>query len=237
MFAIFKRELKAYFTSPMAYIFIAVFFFYTAVNFTNYNLIYQNADMTPVFSSAFLIIMITIPLLTMRLFTEEKRHLTDQCLLTAPINLFSIVFGKFLSALCVFLGAMTAYGFYALALVILSGGNVAWPQIIGNTAALILLGASLISLGTFISSLTESQVVAAIVTFISIMAFYLVDMLAGSVNNAVMQRIMLEIGFYAKYEEITTGLFNLKSIIFFLSATFIFNFLTVRTLERRRWGD
>lgn len=234
MGAIFRRELKAYFTSPIAYIFIAVFYIYTGTFFVSYNLGYGTTDMSVVFSNAFIIMMILLPLLTMRLFTEEKRQRTDQCLLTAPVNLFSIVIGKFLAAVCIFICAMAVYVLYVITLLALAG-NVAWPTIIGNFIALLLLGSSFIAIGIFVSAMTENQVVAAIVSFIIIMLFYLIDMLAGNVQIEWLRNIMSALGFYTRYYEFSTGIFNFTSLLFFLSAIFIFNFLTVRVLEKRRW--
>ncbi|MBQ7981837.1 MAG: ABC transporter permease subunit [Oscillospiraceae bacterium] len=235
MGAIFRRELKAYFTSPIAYIFIAVFYVYTATYFVNYNLLYGLTDMSYVFTNAFMILMFLLPLLTMRLFTEERRQRTDQCLLTAPVNLFSIVAGKFLASVCVFLCAMAIYIVYILVLVYLAGG-VAWATVLGNLFALLLLGASFIAIGTFISATTENQVVAAILSFIIIMAFYLVDMLASLVQVEWLRTVMSALGFYSRYAEFSQGIFSIPNIVFFISTIFIFNFLTVRVLEKRRWS-
>ncbi|MBD5140616.1 MAG: ABC transporter permease subunit [Ruminococcus sp.] len=235
MGAIFRRELKAYFTSPIAYIFIAVFYIYTSTFFASYNLYYGTTDMSTSFTTAFTIIMILLPLLTMRLFTEEKRQRTDQCLLTAPINLFSIVMGKFFAAVCVFLCAMAIYVLYVITLVALAG-SVAWATVIGNFVALLLLGASFISIGIFVSAMTESQVVAAIVSFIIIMLFYMIDIFAGNVQVEWLRTVMSSVGFYTRYYEFSTGIFSVPSLVFFLSAIFIFNFLTVRALEKRRWA-
>ena len=235
MGAIFRRELKAYFTSPIAYIFIAVFYVYTSTYFVNTNLYYRLTDMSYVFTSAFTIMMFLLPLLTMRLFTEERRQRTDQCLLTAPVNLFSIVMGKFLASVCVFLCAMAIYVVYILVLVYLAGG-VAWATVLGNLFALLLLGASFIAIGTFISATTENQVVAAILSFIIIMAFYLIDMLAGMVQVEWLRNIMSALGFYTRYAEFSQGIFSIPNIVFFISTIFIFNFLTVRVLEKRRWS-
>lgn len=235
MGAIFRRELKAYFTSPIAYIFIAVFYIYTSTFFASYNLYYGTTDMSTSFTSAFTIIMILLPLLTMRLFTEEKRQKTDQCLLTAPVNLFSIVMGKFFAAVCVFLCAMAIYVLYVITLVALAG-SVAWATVIGNFIALLLLGASFISIGIFVSAMTENQVVAAIVSFIIIMLFYMIDIFAGNVQVEWLRTVMSSLGFYTRYYEFSTGIFSVPSLVFFLSAIFIFNFLTVRALEKRRWA-
>lgn len=235
MGAIFRRELKAYFTSPIAYIFIAVFYLYTATYFVNYNILYGTTDMANAFNSAFVIMMILLPLLTMRLFTEERRQKTDQCLLTAPVNLFSIVMGKFLAATCIFLCGMAIYLPYVIVLSALAE-SVAWAAIIGNMAALLLLGASFIAIGTFVSAMTENQVVAAVGSFVIIIFFYMIDMLAGIVQIEWLQRIMVALGFYTRYAEFSTGLFSVPNVIFFVSIIFIFNFLTVRALEKRRWA-
>ncbi len=236
MGAIFRRELKAYFTSPIAYIFIAVFYLYTGFYYVNYNVMYATADMSYVFSSVFIIMMLMLPLITMRLMSEEKRQKTDQCLLTAPISLFSIVMGKFFAALCVFLGAMLIYVFFLISLTAL-GAVIAWPTVIGSLVGLLLLGASFISIGIFISSTTENQVVSAILSFIINMAFYLIDMVAGNITLEPVRKVMAALGFYSKYTEFSTGILNIGSLIFFLSVIFIFSFLTVRVLEKRRWAD
>lgn len=236
MLAIFKREMKAYFTSPIAYIFIASFYLYISNYFVNYNMNYGSTDFTYVFSNAFVIMMILLPLLTMRLFTEEKKYRTDQCLLTAPVSLGGIVFGKFLAATCVFLCGMAIYIPFIIVIYALAG-TIEWASIIGTMLALVLLGASFISIGVFVSSLTESQVVAAIVSFVIIMFFYMIDILSSSVSNETVSKLMNALGFYSRYETFTTGIFDVGSILFFLSMIFVFNFLTVRMLEKRRWAD
>lgn len=235
MGAIFRREIKAYFTSPIAYIFIAVFYVYTGMYFVRTNIYSATTDMTYVFSGVFTLMMIMLPLLTMRLMSEEQKQKTDQCLLTAPVNLAAIVMGKFFAALCVFLIGMAIYIPYILVLYKLAG-SIAWATVIGNMFALLLLGASFISIGMLISSLTENQIVAAIASFIVIMLFYMIDVLAASVSVEWLKNVMVSLGFYNRYYEFTNGIINIPSIVFFLSVTFICNFLTVRVLEKRRWG-
>ncbi|MGN0696058.1 MAG: ABC transporter permease [Oscillospiraceae bacterium] len=235
MGAIFRREIKAYFTSPIAYIFIAVFYVYTGMYFVGTNIYSATTDMTYVFSGVFTLMMIMLPLLTMRLMSEEQKQKTDQCLLTAPVNLAAIVMGKFFAALCVFLIGMAIYIPYILVLYKLAG-SIAWATVIGNMFALLLLGASFISIGMLISSLTENQIVAAIASFIVIMLFYMIDVLAASVSVDWLKNVMVSLGFYNRYYEFTNGIINIPSIVFFISVTFICNFLTVRVLEKRRWG-
>ena len=235
MGAIFRREMKAYFTSPIAYIFIAVFYVYTGYFFVMGNIYSGSTEMSNLFATVFTIMMFMLPLLTMRLFSEEKKQKTEQALLTAPVNLFEIVFGKYLAAMVVFLISMGIYIIYALVLYGMAG-NLSIATFCGNMLGLLLLGMAFISAGIFASVLTENQIVSAIVGFIFNMLMYMIDVIAASVNVAAIKSILQSLSFYTKYYEFTTGIINIGSVIFFLSVAFIFNFLTVRVLEKRRWG-
>ena len=235
MGAIFKREMKAYFTSPIAYIFLAVFYIITAFYFVNMNLANGSTDMSYVFAGVFVIMMILLPLLTMRLFADEKKLKTDQGLLTAPVNLFEIVMGKFFAATVVFLVGMAIYIPYILVILKLAG-TIAWASVIGNLLGLLLLGCSFISIGIFVSSLTELQIVAAIVSIIINLVLYMIDVIASTVSIDILKKVMVAIGFCNRYTEFTQGILNITSVVFFISTIFIFNFLTVRVLEKRRWS-
>jgi ABC-2 type transport system permease protein len=235
MGAIYRREVKAYFTSPIAYVFIAILFFFAGLYLVQYNMSYGLADVTPIFSGTFFVLVFVVPLLTMRLFTEEKRLKTDQCLLTAPVNLFAVVGGKFLAACTVLLTAMSVYIIMAFTLRGLAG-TLDWAIAIGNFTGFLLLGASFISIGLFISAMTENQVVAAILSFIINFLLYMLDTFSSIVTNTFVSGVMDSIGFYSKYNEFTAGILSLTSILYFISVVFIFNFLTVRALERRRWN-
>jgi ABC-2 type transport system permease protein len=235
MGAIYNREVKAYFTSPIAYVFITILFFFTGLSFVSINMNYGTADTSIVYSQTFMIILFIIPLLTMRLFTEEKRQKTDQCLLTAPVSLFSIVAGKFFAACTVFLVGMTECVLTALVLQGLSG-SVDWAVMAGNFIGYLLMGASFIAIGSFVSAMTENQVVAAIMSFIINYVLYLLDEFASGVSEGFFYDLLMSLSFYNYYIEFTVGIMSLTSIVFFLSVVFVFNFLTVRALERRRWN-
>ena len=235
MGAIFRREMKAYFTSPIAYIFIAVFYVYTGYFFVMGNIYSGTTEMSNLFATVFTIMMFMLPLLTMRLFSEEKKQKTEQALLTAPVNLFEIVFGKYLAAMVVFLISMGIYVVYALVLYGMAG-NLSIATFFGNMLGLLLLGMAFISAGIFVSVLTENQIVSAIVAFILNMLMYMIDAIAASVTVAPIKSVLQSLSFYTRYYEFTTGIINIGSVIFFLSVAFIFNFLTVRVLEKRRWG-
>ena len=234
MFAIFKRELKAYFTSPLGYVFLAIFYAFSGLFFYIFSLSVGSTDISSVFLVMFIVLMVFVPLLTMRLLSEDKKQKTDQLILTAPVSLLSIVMGKFLAAYAIFaigVAVMPVYGF-----VMSTFATVSWLPIWGNTVGLLLLGGIFVSIGLFISSLTENQMIAAIGGFFINLMILLMNTLKSALPNGFLQDVLSSISVYSRYSEITNGIFSLSSLIFFVSVIFIFLFLTVRVLEKRRWA-
>lgn len=234
MFAIFKRELKAYFTSPLGYVFLAIFYAFSGLFFYIFSLSVGTTDISSVFLMMFIVLMVFVPLLTMRLLSEDKKQKTDQLILTAPVSLLSIVMGKFLAAYAIFaigVAVMPVYGF-----VMSTFATVSWLPIWGNTVGLLLLGGIFVSIGLFISSLTENQMIAAIGGFFINLMILLMNTLKSALPNGFLQDVLSSISVYSRYSEITNGIFSLSSLIFFVSVIFIFLFLTVRVLEKRRWA-
>ena len=234
MFAIFKRELKAYFTSPLGYVFLAIFYAFSGLFFYIFSLSVGSTDISSVFLMMFIVLMVFVPLLTMRLLSEDKKQKTDQLILTAPVSLLSIVMGKFLAAYAIFaigVAVMPVYGF-----VMSTFATVSWLPIWGNTVGLLLLGGIFVSIGLFISSLTENQMIAAICGFFINLMILLMNTLKSALPNGFLQDVLSSISVYSRYSEITNGIFSLSSLIFFVSVIFIFLFLTVRVLEKRRWA-
>ena len=234
MLAIFKRELKAYFTSPLGYVFLAIFYAFSGIFFWIFSLEMGTTDLSTAFLLMFIVLMVFVPLLTMRLLSEDKKQKTDQLTLTAPISLFGIVMGKFLAAYAIFaagVAVMPVYGF-----VMSSFAKVSWLPIWGNTLGLLLLGGIFVSGGLFVSALTENQMIAAIGGFFINLMVLLLDTLIGMIPSGIVKTVLGSISIYSRYAEITNGIFSLSSVIFFLSVTFIFLFLTVRVLEKKRWA-
>lgn len=234
MFAIFKRELKAYFTSPLGYVFLAIFYAFSGLFFYIFSLSVGSTDISSVFLMMFIVLMVFVPLLTMRLLSEDKKQKTDQLILTAPVSLLSIVMGKFLAAYAIFaigVAVMPVYGF-----VMSTFATVSWLPIWGNTVGLLLLGGIFVSIGLFISSLTENQMIAAIGGFFINLMILLMNTLKSALPYGFLQDVLSSISVYSRYSEITNGIFSLSSLIFFVSVIFIFLFLTVRVLEKRRWA-
>ena len=234
MSAIYKRELNAYFTSPIAYVVYAVAAFFGGMFFWGCVLTADTTDMTYVFLNMTSVIIILVPILTMRLFSEEKNKKTEQGLLTAPVNLLQIVLGKYFAALTVYASMMLIFVIYGI--IISTFVTPSWATIFCNILGLMLFGAALISIGTFISSLTESQIVAAIVSIGAGLLISYIDTIASSVGVEFIQTILSSISFTTPYQNFALGLIKLSDVIFFLSVPTLFVFFTVKVLERRRWN-
>ncbi|MBQ9631826.1 MAG: ABC transporter permease [Lachnospiraceae bacterium] len=234
MGAIYRREVGAFFSSSIAYVFLGVFFTICGFFFTIDNLGAGSVNLAGVFSTMFIISIVLIPVLTMRLFSEEKKQKTEQGLLTAPVSLTGIVLGKYFAALTVYLIAISIAFVYGVILALF--GTVAWLTLLSNYLAILLVGGAFIAVGLFISSLTENQVAAAIGGVVCLLAFFLVDTLASRVNVGWIQSVLYDLSFYTRYYEFTCGIFNLSSVLFFVSVAVLFNFFTVRVFEKRRWS-
>ncbi len=234
MGAIYRREMGAFFSSGLAYVFLAVYFIFSGYFFYSGSLLMATTDTSSMFSALFLVVLFLIPILTMRLLSEEKKNRTDQGLLTAPVGLWSIVLGKYFAALTLFVIAESVVFIYAA--ILSYYGTVAWATLLGNYFAMLLLGAAFIAVGLFISSLTENQMASAVASFLALMLLYMIDSIGSNISVEFISKIFVSLSFYSRYLEFTMGIFNLSSVIFYLSAAFLFNFFTVRILEKRRWS-
>lgn len=234
MGAIFRREFGAYFTSSIAYIFLAVFWIFSGYFFFAGCLAPATTDLSRMFQSMFLIIIFLIPILTMRLFSEEKKQKTEQGLLTAPVSLGEIVFGKYFAALALYTIALLMPFVYAL--ILSRFGVVEWGIVFANFLALFLLGGAFIAVGELVSALTENQIAAAVMSFIALMFLYMIDVINNYISISAVNTVLEKLSFYRKYYAITCGLFNVSTIVFYISVAVIFNYLTIRVFERRRWS-
>ena len=173
MLAIFKRELKAYFLTPIGYLYMGIFLLITGIFFFFDNILPGRSQYSGFLGSLLLIFLFAIPLLTMRLFSEEKKQKTDQLLLTSPVSIVGIVCGKFLAAMAVF--TCTILITVAYAIVIAVYGDLQVWETVGSYVGFIFLGACYISIGIFISAITENQLTAAFVTFFTLMLIWIID--------------------------------------------------------------
>lgn len=234
MIAIFKREMKAYFTSPIGYVYICAYLFAMALFFKMYLLDTGTSNVVYFFGGSLIVYMFLVPILTMRLFSEEKKSKTDQILLTSPVSVTGIVLGKFLAALSVY---TIALALTSVSIIFAAHyGTVSLGLTIGNYIGILFLGMAFVAIGCFLSAVTESQVVAAVLSFTVLMSLYFMDTLANSINSAFLSKIIDFISVYERYTDFTTGLFSLSSIIYYISIAVIFVFLTIRIIEKRRWS-
>ena len=195
MGAIFRREMGAFFTSGIAYVFLAGFALFSGLFFSLSVVGSGMADMSPMFGSMFLIVVFLIPILTMRLLSEEKKNRTDQGLLTAPVSLTSIVLGKYFAALALFIIAESVVFIYSI--IIALCGQVVWSTLLGNYFAMLFLGAAFIAIGLFISSLTENQLASAVIGIFVLFMLYLMDSLAANIPVEFIQKALVAASFYS----------------------------------------
>lgn len=236
MSAIYKRELRAYFSSPLGYTILAALAFFSGLFFSA---LYSSGygDVAVVFSNMFTIIMFAVPILTMRLMSEERKQKTDQALLTAPVSLWGIVLGKFFAASTIYALAFSPTLIFQIIFAAnISSYSVNWLIYISVLLGVLLYGGALIAIGLFISSTTESQVVSAVLGIVASLLIGLMDSFASMLNNATLTKIVSYVSFSARYETFATGIIDISNIIFFVSVIGAFCFLTVRTLEKRRWA-
>lgn len=233
MSAIYKRELKGYFTSPLGYIVLVV---YLALYGFLFSRLYAAGvpQTSMIFSYFSFITAFLIPVLTMRLFSEERRQKTDRALLTAPVSLTGIVMGKYLAALTVFGLSQAVTLIYQT--VFAFNVTVDWVGYLSCLLGTMLMAAALIAVGLFISSLTDSQIVAAVISIaVSVMLFSLDGFLSG-INVEWVVTALQWISFQGRYYTFIEGLFDVANAVYFISFSAVFIFLTVRVQESKRWA-
>ena len=234
MIAIWKRELRSYFWSPIAYVFMGVVLFLFGMYYWQVVLMGSSYYIGQVYGVMFTWCMLFLPALTMKTFSEDRKNKTDQALITAPVSVTGIVWGKFLSAFSIYLFTMLITLIPAFVIGLFS--DPSWASVFGNFLASLLYGAAIIAIGVFISSLTESQIVALVGTVGTSILLMLIDSLGAVFGNEIIETVVSWISFQARYTPFTNGIFNVSSVVFFLSVVAVFNFITARRLESRRWS-
>jgi len=183
MIPIYKKEMRTYFTQMMGYIFLAFLLFLIGMFFTIMSLMSRNANFQGVLSSTTLFFLFLVPILTMRLFSEEARHKTDQLLFTSPLSVTQIVLGKFFAALTLFLIAAVITMTFPLMLSYFAE-SMPVSRIVGTYIGWIFVGVSCIAVGVFVSVLTDNQIVAAAGTFAALFIMFLMEAFAMSMPTS-----------------------------------------------------
>lgn len=248
MFAIYKKEMRSYFTSPLGYVFTGIFLVFSALLFSYTTFLSKSYDTSSYFTMLIFAFVILIPLLTMRLFAEERKLRTEQLLLTAPVSITGMVMGKFCAAFTLFLScvALSCINFIPLyAIAAAERGDVSYEttytgpvtaQIIGCLIGIILIGAAFIAIGTLISALAENQLAASVVTMAVIVGFVGIGLFASFIDVYWIRMTLSWISVVGRFSNFSAGVFDIGAIVYFISLAFVFLFLTVRVYEKRRWS-
>ena len=247
MFAIYKKELRSYFLNAIGYVYVGVFLAISALICCYTTIGSQSYDTTEYFTYIIFAFIVLIPLLTMKLFSEEKKLRTEQLLLTAPVSLWGMILGKFFAALTLFLSTVlvSCINFFPLYVYANAEGlGDAYASAVGPvgvsiiccTVGIVLIGAAFIAIGMFISSLTENQLAAAIITVAIIVAMLLLNLINGSIENYAVRFVIDWICFISRFAPFASGMFDPAALLYYLSITAVFLLLTVRVYDKRRWG-
>ena len=235
MFAIFKREMKGYFTGVMGYVFLVMFLAVAGIAFCVTTLFAMSSNVTTYFTIMLLMSAIMLPILTMKSFSEEKKGKTEQLLLTSPVSITAMVMGKFLASYAIFAAATLFTTLYFLLLLPFAVLNVA--LLLGNMIALLMVGLVFISIGIFVSSLTENQLSAAVGSIGIILALLVIGV-AGMLlpQNYWLRFVFDAVSIFTRFQSFTNGYFDIASIVYYISVCAVFIYLTVRVFDRRRYN-
>ena len=287
MLAIYKKELKSYLTSMQGYVFMAFIMLVLGIYFTAYNLNYASPDFGTTLNSVTFVFLIITPILTMRILAEEKRNKTDQLLFTSPVPIWKIVFGKYLGMVTIYLIPVVITLFYPL--ILAKYGTVSYPMTLTSIVGFFFLGCANIAVGLFLSSITESQVIAAVLTFVvlfcsfvmngiesffsqtamaSMLAFAVLAVLIAmvvyqmtkdniltgitgvvllgavviiyivksSLYEGAIQKLLDLLAIANHFDNFVGGILDFSGIVYMLSVICIFIFLTVQSIQKRRWS-
>ena len=288
MKAVFRHELDSYRTGVIAFVFGAFLLLFAGIYTMAYHIQYGITNFEYVVRNMAFVFMVIVPILTMRVLAEERKQKTDTLLYSLPLTMTGVVLGKFLAMLCVFLVPLCLICLYPL--VLTAFGNIYLPAAYSALFAFFLLGMALLSVGTFISSLTESQGVAAGVSFIVILLNYFLSSLVGFLPDTafpafavvlvaggllaalvrymtgssvtagltavvlcggtvvwylidsaafegLLKTVVGQLSLFERFYGMVDGVFDLKTVVYFLTVTGLFLFFSVQSMEKRRWSE
>lgn len=255
--AIFKREFISYFHTPMGFVVFAIFMAVSGMYFAS-GILSSYIDLVGELSFVQSFFFVIIPLMTMRVFSEDRKNGTEVLLYTSPASSIEIVLGKYLAALALF-GVMTSGTIVHVVITALYDGKID-ISVLGAYLGFVFLGAAYVSIGVFASALTENQIIAAIISFIVIIVLTLLDFVSnmlGTVASTLIDKInvfgltdmqidsagkavtdgLRWLNPTARLDNYIRGIFELSPIVFFISIVAVFLFLTNRVIEKRRWSQ
>ena len=288
MIAIWKREIGSYYRSIIGWLLAAFLLIFAGIYCMAYNLSGYTARFEHVLSAISFIYLIAVPIISMRVLAEEKRQKTDQLLYSLPMRLSAVVLGKYLGMLVVLAFPVLILALYPL--ILSQFGTIQYASAYGALFAFFLLGACLLSIGLFISSVTESQVAAAVITLVTMLLLYFMNGLAGFLSteasvslialmilvvifavilqllaknpivtvltaavgcgalflwyagnpsffSGLFASMMQSVSVFDRFDSFVDGVFDLTAVVYYLSIICVFLFLTVQSMEKRRWNE
>jgi len=235
MIAVFKKEFKSYIETPFGFVYMGIFLLISGIVFTIYNLIGAKGDMSGMFSILSNISIMSFPVLTMRLLTEEKRLGTDRVLFTSRLSVSDIIVGKYLAALSLYLLTLVVSFLYVIILYIYGDPNIG--AILGSYFGFFVLGAAFTAICMFASSFSDHQVTAAISSFGILFAVVVISSLSSSIKIPVISQILQALAVTEHYEDFTKGIFKLGPIAYYISISVGFLFLTIQVVKSKRYSQ
>lgn len=233
MKAIFRQEIKAYFLSAQAYIFIGVFLLISGYYFVAYNLMGENAEIGNMLDNTIVSFVFLIPILTMRLFAEEKRMGTSSVYMSAPVRTWQIAFGKYFAACFVFTAAVLLTLFSGLA--VMAEGVQTAGEFFTVYIGYLLIGYCFIAVGMFVSAMTESQLSAAIISFGVCFLLYIADWLKAAASGKAFEFTADIISVASHFDKFLAGVFSLTDVGYFISFAALFVTFTIIKTESERY--
>lgn len=235
--ALAGRELRAYFNSPIAYVFLLVFVGAALFTFFNLNAFFSRgrADLRGLFDAVPFLMVLLVPALTMRLWAEERKQGTVEVLLTLPAKEHELVAGKFLASLGL-LGCGLVLTL-ALPFTVEALGDLDWGPVIGGYSGALLLGAAYLAAGQFVSATTENQILAFILALVVCLGLFGLgtDAFAGLFPDRT-AALLRSLGTGSRFQSIARGVIDLRDLVYYLSLTTLFLAASVATLRVRRWA-
>ena len=236
MLAVYKKELRQYFNSVIGCLFIAVNFCVLGIYFMANNLLGQNPSLANVMNNVLFVLMIMTPILTMRILAEEQRQKTDQLLLTAPVPVWKVVVGKYLAVLSIFMIPVVLSCIFPL--IMSCFGTVEYGESYLAVLGYFMFGAACIAVGVFVSSITESQIIAAVLSFIILFLTFLMNgivsiLTQSGTNPAVLLRAF---DFLSRLDNFMAGIFDIKEAVYFFTVIVLMLFLTYQSIMKRRYS-
>ena len=236
MSAIYKRELKSYFHSFIGLLFIGVSLFFVGLYFTVYNVTYGSPYFSYAVSSVIFVFLISVPVLTMRILAEERHNKTDQLILTAPVSVGKIVLGKYLALLTIFAIPTVIISVYPL--ILSSYGSVPLTEAYLAILGYFLYGAACLAIGVLVSALTESQVIAAVLTFGVLFLGYMMSSICSLISSTgnALTRILGLYDMSTPFSMLLNGTLDMASVVYFISLIAIALFLATQVIQKRRYS-